>query len=283
MVDAPPFAFVRRVPPAPLDRVVEAVWYAHGTTPWRRERIAPTGSTVAVVVLGDAILETPDDGRGPTLRAEQGFLLGPHDRPVVNEPTGVTHAVGIVTTPVGCRAVLGLSPTEHRGRAQELGDHWPATAGLRDQLRDVDDAEVVLGRVVHHLATTVDLSVPGLARCEHAVALLEADPTRPIADIAEEVGVSHGQLDRDVKRVVGLTPRVLARLLRMRRLLEALDVHGEVAWSGHAHDLGWYDQAHLIRDFRRHTGVTPSAYLAAQRAADQLVDPTAAAGFVPQQ
>ena len=53
--------------------------------------------------------------------------------------------------------------------------------------------------------------------------MLEADPLRAIADVARELEVSHGHLDRELTRVVGLTPRALARLLRMRRLLAGLD------------------------------------------------------------
>jgi hypothetical protein len=65
--------------------------------------------------------------------------------------------------------------------------------------------------------------------------------------------------------VVGLSPRTLARVLRVRRLLERVDVRDRVAWTRMAAELGWYDQAHLIRDVVRHTGVPPSAYVAAQR------------------
>ena len=66
------------------------------------------------------------------------------------------------------------------------------------------------------------------------------------------------------------------------RLLAAIDVHGDVAWAGLAADLGWADQSHLIRDVKRHTGVTPSGYLAAQRAWSTGGDPADAAGFVPE-
>ena len=79
--------------------------------------------------------------------------------------------------------------------------------------------------------------------------------------------MSHGHLDRLFAGQVGLSPRRLARILRMRRLLEDIDVYGLVGWADKAADLGWFDQGHLIRDFKRHTGVTPSQYVAAQRSA----------------
>jgi AraC-like DNA-binding protein len=95
--------------------------------------------------------------------------------------------------------------------------------------------------------------------------LLRTDPVRPIAEIAAAVGVSHGHLDREFTRIVGLNPRRLARLLRVERLLAAIDVTGENAWASLAAELGWADQSHMIRDFRRHTGSSPSQYIAARR------------------
>jgi hypothetical protein len=68
----------------------------------------------------------------------------------------------------------------------------------------------------------------------------------------------------------------------MRRLLEDIDIHGPVGWADKAADLGWSDQAHLIRDFNRHTGVTPSQYLAAQRSTyDRTEAATAARASCP--
>lgn len=270
------FDFRKRAVPPTLDRYVESVWYARGTVPYAREHIAPTGSTVAVFVLGPPIRQTPMGGRA--LTAARGFLVGPHDRPAVNEPTGETYAVGVVTTPVGCEAVFQRAPGALRGRVVDLEEAWGAAAALRRAVCAERDPDAMLDLVVRRVGEGLR-RVSGLARCERAVALLEADPTRPVSDIAHALGVSHGHLDREFSRVVGLSPRVLARLLRMRRLLEAIDVHEAVRWGDLAATLGWYDQAHLIRDFKRHTGVTPSKYLAAQRASFGPGED--AAGFVP--
>jgi AraC-like DNA-binding protein len=279
-----PFAFDYHVRTARgrQRRFVESWWYARGTIPYARERIAPTGSAVGVIVLGDAIVETPDDGHGPALRAEHGFLIGPHDRPVINEPTGETHAIGIVTTSIGCEAVFGVRPADIRGRVVDLVAAWAPSASLRERLLDPADPVVALDLVADVLVRTVRRTAdPTIDRCARAVALLEADPTRAIADIAAELRVSHTRLDREFTRVVGLSPRVLARLLRMRRLLEAIDVRGAVPWADLAADYGWFDQSHLIRDFRRHTGVSPTDYLRAQVAVYDPSGPGDAAGFVP--
>jgi AraC-like DNA-binding protein len=261
------FTYVTRVPGPPLDRYVELIWYARGRIDHPRELIAPTGSTVAAVVLGPPIRQTP--AGGATFLATTGFLIGPHDRPIVNEPTGETHCLGVVTTPVGCRAVLGLEPADLRGRVTA----WPPADRLRDELHGTP-ADMLL-----HVERTLTVDdTRGVDRCARAVAALEAAPARSIAEIARELGVSHGHLDREFSQVVGLSPRTLARILRVRRLLRHIDVHGRIGWTELAASLGWFDQAHLIRDFKRHTGVTPSQYQdALRRYHPDEIEP----GFVP--
>lgn len=336
------FRFTSRRP-AGLERYVESIWHARGRIDYPSERIAPTGSTVAVIVLGDPIRETPADGTGEPLVTATGFLIGPHDRPVVNEPLGETHCAGVVTTPVGCAALFGIRPATVRGRVVDLGTAWPAAGPLRRRLLDLAAATVsgndagtttamatdprhdsTAAATPRHRTPTAtdpatdpgydaatataprhDAATPGsdaaaaaamldavtatltaglretdVERCERAVAALEAAPARGIGALAAELGVSHGHLDHEFTEIVGLSPRTLARILRLRALLDRLDVYGPVPWSALAAEFGWFDQSHFIRDFKRHTGVTPSEYVAAQRGS--FTPDQAAPGFVPQ-
>ncbi|MDQ7908106.1 helix-turn-helix domain-containing protein [Phytohabitans sp. ZYX-F-186] len=275
------FTFVSRRPAPPLGRFAESVWYARGRIDYPSERIAPTGSTVAVVVLGSPILETPADGAGEPFLATTGFLIGPHDRPVVNAPTAETFCVGIVSTPIGCQALFGVAPAPLRGRVVDLATAWPPAATLRRGLARAPRLrpERMLDRVEAALLAGLGSGSDAVDRCEAAVRALEADPTRSIGDVAAAVGVSHGHLDREFMAVVGLSPRALSRILRLRMLLAGLDVYAPVAWTALATRFGWFDQSHFIRDFKRYTGVTPSRYVAAQRGV--FTPAQAAPGFVP--
>lgn len=271
------FEFEQRRPGPPLEPYVESVWFARGRITHRSERIAPTGSTVAVLVLGPPIVQIPRDGDGEPFVAVRGWLAGPHDGPVITIPAAETLAVGIVATAVGCRALFGADPAPLRGRVVDLAPAWPAARCLRSALLTAAGPEASLDLVEAALRAGLGPGAAGVRRCAAAVAALEADPVRPIADVAAALGVSHAHLDREFVRVVGLTPRTLARILRLRRLLEHVDVHAELRWTTLAAEWGWFDQSHFIRDFKRHTGVTPSTYVAAQRAVFDGNEP----GFVP--
>ncbi len=271
------FDYVTRAPGAELRPFVAELWYARGAMTAPRERVAPTGAVVLGIVLGDPILQVPGNGVGEPYLAERGFLIGPDDAAMVNEPTGGTWAVGVVATPTGCATAFGVAPRTIRGKVADPAV-WRGF-GVRDSLRNAgshDSLDLVEAALLQHLSP-VD---PGRARVADAVAALEAAPTRPIAGLAEELGISHGHLDHEFGRVVGLSPRALSRVLRLRALVASIDVYGGVEWTALASDLGWFDQAHLIRDFRRFTGVTPGEYAAAMR--ERYTPEEALPGFTPE-
>ena len=285
------FEFRRVVPGGDLSRWVESVWFARGYVPYRQEQVSPTGSTVAAVVLGDPIRQQSASGKGEEFLAMTGFLVGPHDEPIINAPTGETHAVGIVTTPVGCRPLFGLAPIDLAGRIADLEDLWPRASDLRRHLVALAEAgadpdellAATVARLEQWRAAGRDehADETGIDRVERAVAMVTADPMRPIADVAAELGISHGHLDDEFARLVGLSPRALSRLLRVRRLLEEVNELTEpVVWSDLAARHGWYDQAHMNRDFKRHTGVSPTTYVARRLEAFGSVEPQP--GFVPE-
>jgi len=277
-----PFDF-RTHPPGPaLAPYVQMLWYARGQVPYNSEQIGPTGTSVAILVLGDPLEQTPAGG-APIASAE-GLFIGPHDRPVRNRPLGETHAIGIVTTPVGAGPCFGVAPRAHRGQVRLLTEVWPHTANLRNTLLTdfPNNPDAQLAHVAHTLEAHLQPASGGFARCARAVDTLLGQPSRSIADIARELGISHAHLDREFARHVGLTPRMLSRIARMRALLAAVDTRNGTDWAHAAAELGWYDQAHLIRDFKRHMGLTPSQYVAAQRAVYGDLEPGEGAGFAPE-
>jgi AraC-like DNA-binding protein len=98
-------------------------------------------------------------------------------------------------------------------------------------------------------------------RVRRAVALLAASGgAARVGPLAAEVGLSERQLERAFAERVGLTPKLLARVLRLQALVGRLEHRVAVRSSGAglAAALGFADQAHLVRDVRALTGVTPT-------------------------
>ena len=81
-----------------------------------------------------------------------------------------------------------------------------------------------------------------------------------IEAIAGAAGTSQRHLERLFARQVGLTPKTVARVLRFQAALRTLMRDPGVPLTQVAADLGYFDQAHFIRDFRAMTGGVPRGY-----------------------
>jgi transcriptional regulator GlxA family with amidase domain len=96
---------------------------------------------------------------------------------------------------------------------------------------------------------------------DHAVAsLLARRGPVPVEGLAHELGISRRQLERAFRRRTGMTPMQLGRVIRFQNVFRALPESGG-DWVSVALDCGYYDQSHLIRDFREFAGESPSAFL----------------------
>lgn len=90
------------------------------------------------------------------------------------------------------------------------------------------------------------------------VALTAANGGPPVTALAEMVGLSPRHLQRRFKAATGLTPKAFARVRRLRAALTHLLDDVPKTWSAVAADLGFADHAHLVREFTRLAGLTPS-------------------------
>ena len=81
-----------------------------------------------------------------------------------------------------------------------------------------------------------------------------------MSQVTSRVDVLPKRFVRRFRDQIGLTPKRFARVRRLQRLLGAVARDAGVEWAEAAAEHGYYDQAHLIHDFRELTGITPTAY-----------------------
>jgi AraC-like DNA-binding protein len=83
---------------------------------------------------------------------------------------------------------------------------------------------------------------------------------RSIRKIQLDTGFSHTHFIQLFREQVGLTPKLFGRIRRFQMLLGRIDKGLPLNWADAATDCGYFDQAHLIHDFRAFAGVTPLEY-----------------------
>ncbi|MBQ1026235.1 helix-turn-helix transcriptional regulator [Micromonospora sp. C95] len=87
---------------------------------------------------------------------------------------------------------------------------------------------------------------------------------RRVDEFAHEHGVSVRRLQRLFLTHVGVGPKWVIRRYRLHEAIERA-AGGPLDWAGLAAELGYSDQAHLVRDFTATTGVSPAAYAQSRR------------------
>jgi transcriptional regulator GlxA family with amidase domain len=76
-----------------------------------------------------------------------------------------------------------------------------------------------------------------------------------ISDLAHHIGLSQSALERRFRRTIGLPPKKVAAIVRLRAAIGSLSKHRDLAAL--AQEAGYFDQAHLSNEIRRATGVSP--------------------------
>jgi AraC-like DNA-binding protein len=189
-------------------------------------------------------------------------VAGLQASPALIAHDGYQEGVAIELTPVGSRALLGIPARALWNTSVELedvagsagGELWERlqhAARWEDRFRVCDE---VLGRLVRQ-----DSLEPALRRSWQLVA--GSGGTLAVGDLARRIGWTRQHLARRFAGEFGLTPKLAARVVRFeraRRLLETPFVSiAQVAAS-----CGYYDQAHLTRDFTELAGCPPARLLA---------------------
>jgi AraC-like DNA-binding protein len=192
-------------------------------------------------------------------------------------------------SPAGCRLVLvgpvtELAAVERDGQAEYLGVRFrpgqaPALADVGALELTNAHAEVIrvaglgIDDLGERLLRTPDLPSRQLileallrrappqvrsARARRAAALVDAHGGRLRVDaLADALGIHVRTLERLCVGELGLSPKRLTRLVRLRQVLARLHAGGAGSLADLANDCGYADQAHLTRDLKELTGRLP--------------------------
>jgi AraC-like DNA-binding protein len=157
--------------------------------------------------------------------------------------------------------LLGVSASSLTDQLVPLTEIWGRSGGdLGMQLLPARGVPELLERLSRAIAVRsqhpFEPASSLLAR--RAVRLLEGEEVR-VERVAARLGVSARHLRRAFTESVGIGPKDFARTVRLQRALRMAAASQD--WVGIATAAGYYDQAHLIADFRQLIGLTPSAFL----------------------
>ena len=198
------------------------------------------------------------DGRGI-----ESFVAGLGTAPSIVRGAATWACIELRLTPHGAHRLLGVPMSELTNRAIELETLVPEARELEERMRDTPGwaarFDLVDAFLLRRHADSPRMH-PGIEWSWHHL-----NATRGRASIgamATELGWSHRRLISRFREHIGLTPKLLARVIRFDRATTALRVRGARGLAEIAFDCGYADQAHLNREFRQLAGTSPSRFRA---------------------
>lgn len=199
---------------------------------------------------------------------ELGVLLGGlHTEPVLLAHPGRQAGIQIGLSPLGARSLLGTPAGELAGEVLPGGELLAGADELRERLVDAAGWPERFRLVEEFLLRRLHPRPAGGAEVARVWRRLhETGGTARIEDLADEVGWSSRYLRRRFREEVGLTPKTAGRVIRFdrarTRLRHRIGTGCEPDLAAVAYGCGYADQAHLTREFRALTGLSPRRYLA---------------------
>jgi AraC-like DNA-binding protein len=253
--------FVYRPPPH-LARVVDYFWSLSHVPSHSRERVIPSGAMELVINLleGEAPIYKPTGEEYARFR--RPVVSGAYNRAFLVETRPHASMIGVHLKPGGAASLLRVPAGELTNRhveleavlgrrfVEELRERLCAAAQPRQRFQILEHALVgLLSRssgIREEIAVAVDkLSAPGVE----------------VSDVAQYVQLSHRRFIELFTEQVGMTPKRYARVRRLQHALGLLTGQGSPAWTDIALESGYFDQAHLCRDWVEFTGLSPTEFL----------------------
>jgi len=251
------------VPDFPLSSIIQVFWHWDNYAPSHaKERILPAGLMELTFNLSDQpfCISSPDNSSES--RRAHSIVVGIQSNYFVIDTSQPTTILSVLFKSGRASGILGASALDLHNQIIPLSDLWGSQAeSLYSRLLNTSNVKerftilekALLARLDYqrelHYATSMALDIVASRTRLQAIAQLE-----------KEVALSPTRFIQVFREDIGLTPKVFSRLHRFQDTLNVISRQPSLSWADIALKCGYYDQSHLINEFQKFSGITPSAY-----------------------
>jgi AraC-like DNA-binding protein len=235
---------------------VEVLWYYDGACPTHhKERVLPNGRFQIAL----------------DLTTGRGTVSGMRSQYVVIDPPAILSVMGVVFRHGGARGFFDAPACEFYNQAVPLDGVWgPQVTELADRLREgmtagekfrvLENALVGLEQQRGEPRSALHPAVRyGLREFRHL------SHVQTVIRVSKDARLSRRRFSQLFREQIGMTPKSYCRLIRFRHIVRQVAAGFQFDWADVALAGGYYDQSHLDHEFRAFSGMSPSAFLAAER------------------
>jgi len=233
-----------------------------GAEIWRRE--LPCSFVPLIINFGPAF-HFRDDPQSPD--TQTSFTAGVYTRPVIVGSKGAAFCLQVNFTPLGAWRFFRLAQSDLEGRTVSLDDILGAQGRLfAAELHDAPGWPERFALLDDFLGKRILAArEPNANVREVWQALSASHGAASITALAETTGVSRRHLAKLFRAEIGATPKTMARILRFEHARNLAHHVPRLSWADLAYEAGYADQAHLAREFKELSGMTPQELLRRDR------------------
>lgn len=229
-----------------------------------RQRIIPDGCMEMIFHSGDAYRQYLTDGS--FIIQPKYFVFGQITQPLEIAATGITRIFSVRFHPEGFLPFMHMPVRDMDNkaialeqlfgtRATALGEKVCAAKNTGEQINLV---EQFLLEQIQNQETTDRIAALSVQT------LLQLKGQLSVDELAGQLQIHRRQLERKFAAVIGLSPKQLAKIIRLQAALKMMGEGKAESLTAMAYESGYFDQAHFIKDFKEFTGVTPGEFYAGQ-------------------
>ncbi len=255
-------------PPDELRGTIKCFWYNRmdfGEAPTTFE-VQPDGYAEIIFYFGSTCSIATKDGWQPL---PSPFMMGLLNQPALFQTQNQLKIIAIRCFPWTIFDLLGL-PADKGG--VRVFEH--PIAQLQATLAELVETGKIgeaLAEVTQYFLNTKLITTANTLLNKAGVAMQKANGTLPVSQVAAAAHATVRTLERKFKQSAGYTVKDVSSLMRFEQVRNHLWHHPAANLAGLAQELGYTDQAHLSREFKRYSGTTPAAFARKAKGRQQAV------------
>ncbi|MEJ8819984.1 helix-turn-helix domain-containing protein [Lacibacter sp. H407] len=198
------------------------------------------------------------EGTDTYIEQPRSVIVGPQLNRVRIDVDHDHKAVRVGFHPGGLHRLLGLSLADMIDGSYDAEDVFGAELKeLNNKLQEADGFDAIKDVVEHFLLQKVKSLKQVLPFDQAMLELVRSEGSISIEKIASLACLSLRQFERVSKERIGLPPKLFARIIRFSKAYRIRESSPDISWTKIAHECNYFDQMHLIRDFKQFAGVAP--------------------------
>ncbi len=250
-------------PPIELASLIKLLWvFESRSNDPIPETIVADGFPELIIHFGSPFAEV--DPTGQFLKQPAAVVCGQLTKPLVLHSSLNAGMIGIRFQPSGMAPFLSTPMqvlTDSRVSAENL--FVDIDQLVEEIMVSSNDAQRVAA-CYRFLIRSINFDRENISVRRALERIILARGNISVQSLASLMGMSRRSLELAFQKEVGISPKMYCRITRFRHLFDTVSNGPPVNWVQIALDSGFFDQSHLIRDFRRFAGDSPTSFLANQ-------------------